>query len=461
MALPSPALTDDVAAWAPTRAAAALHAAGLQTFADVVVRRVRRRRWWTSVPGFGAAAAGRLEELLDANPGLLQRGHELVARTPAETQPWERLVIPADYDGSAGTFRAPKGTSTLGASNDYQAVNAWLLLHEAGATVRAYRKEAERLMLWSVLERGRPLSSLTTEDAVAYRSFLRRPTPAARWVGPAVGRASGQWRPFQRALSPRSAAYALVVINALFRWLVEQRYLIGNAFAGVKVKGGRPDTGLDPSHALNDHEWDLVRPIAADLELLGWTSMAAQRMRFVLDFAYATGLRPGELVAARLGNIQRDEHGDTWLHVVGKGGKKGRVALPTMAISALEWSLVERGLAVSPHRWNPRTPLVPSLDDGSEGVTTSRLWMLMKRFFKLASERLKDFSPGTADKLTRASPHWMRHSHASHALGHGAELVTVRDNLRHASISTTSVYLHGDDVKRARQMRDAFAGTSR
>jgi hypothetical protein len=33
------------------------------------------------------------------------------------------------------------------------------------------------------------------------------------------------------------------------------------------------------------------------------------------------------------------------------------------------------------------------------------------------------------------------------------ELTTVRDNLRHASVSTTSVYLHTDQ---ARQMRDAF-----
>jgi hypothetical protein len=36
------------------------------------------------------------------------------------------------------------------------------------------------------------------------------------------------------------------------------------------------------------------------------------------------------------------------------------------------------------------------------------------------------------------------------------ELTTVRDNLRHASVSTTSVYLHTDQAKRARQMRNAF-----
>jgi hypothetical protein len=33
----------------------------------------------------------------------------------------------------------------------------------------------------------------------------------------------------------------------------------------------------------------------------------------------------------------------------------------------------------------------------------------------------------------------------------------VRDNLRHASLSTTSIYLLGDEVKRARQLRKAFS----
>ena len=55
------------------------------------------------------------------------------------------------------------------------------------------------------------------------------------------------------------------------------------------------------------------------------------------------------------------------------------------------------------------------------------------------------------------SPHWMRHTHASHALARGAELTTVRDNLLHASVATTSIYLHSDEVKRARQMDAAFA----
>jgi site-specific recombinase XerD len=87
------------------------------------------------------------------------------------------------------------------------------------------------------VERGRALSSLTTDDAIAYRDFLRHPTPRARWVGPARPRSSPEWRPFNGNLTPRSVAHALSVLGALFRWLIEQRYVLANPFAGVKVRG--------------------------------------------------------------------------------------------------------------------------------------------------------------------------------------------------------------------------------
>jgi len=72
------------------------------------------------------------------------------------------------------------------------------------------------------------------------------------------------------------------------------------------------------------------------------------------------------------------------------------------------------------------------------------------------AEVIEADSPATVQKPRRASPRWMRHTHATHALARGAELTTVRGNLRHASVSTTSIYLHSDEVKRARQMDDAF-----
>jgi site-specific recombinase XerD len=455
--IPDPKLTDEVSAWLPPRIAAALRRHGIASVADLTLRIPRRRRWWVEVAGLGATGAAQVADFFAGHPHLNERSRALVAVERPAVTPWEHLLVPAQLDGSKGTYRAPQATCTLRANNDYEAVQAWLSLQESAATQRAYRKEAERLTLWAVLERGKALTSLSTEDAIAYRQFLRRPVSRDRWVGPARPRWSSEWRPFQGALSPRSVAYSLSVIGALFRWLVEQRYTLANPFAGVKVKGARRANALDATRAFTDHEWALTRGGADGIEWTqGWTRAAAQRLRFVLDFWYATGLRPEEFITATLGQVRRDDRGDDWVHLVGKGGKEGLVSLPLFGLLALERYLAQRGLPVTRARWNPTIPLVPSLEAGEVGITSSRLRVMLQRFFSQVAEQLEAVSPTTSEKLRRATPHWLRHTHASHALANGADLTTVRDNLRHASVSTTSVYLHTDHVKRAQQMKKAF-----
>jgi site-specific recombinase XerD len=457
--LPVPQISDDIGLWLPARAVATLRAHGIATLADLTVRIPRRRQWWKAIPGLGPAGARRIEAFFALHPALTERARALVIGSPiSDIVPWEKMRLPHEVDGSTGVYRAPRATCTLDADNDYQAVQAWLSLHESAATQRAYRKEAERLILWAIVERGRALSSLTTEDAVAYRAFLRRPTPRERWVGPVRPRGAPDWRPFSGGLSARSAAYTLSVLGALFRWLIEQRYLLANPFAGVKVRGSAGAGALDTSHVFTEGEWVLIRAIADGLEWsYGWAPEAAQRLRFVLDFGYATGLRASELVGATLGDIETDARGDHWLKVVGKGRKLARVALPPLARTALDRHLVERQLPVTPSRWRPDTPLIASLaDEDAARITSVRLWNVLRRFFAKTADIVEADSPVVAQKLRQASPHWIRHTHATHALAHGAELTIVRDNLRHASISTTSIYLHGDDVKRAQQIAGAF-----
>ncbi|MEX3639670.1 phage integrase family protein [Paraburkholderia sp. BR14320] len=461
---PQPRLTDSVGAWLPPRIAQVLCTAHMRTLAELTLRVPRRHLWWRGIPGLGRTGAEQVEALFASHPALTGQARALVERVQPSREndiaPWERWRPVPELDGSRGRFRAPRRACLLNARNDYEAVLAWLALHEAPHTARAYRREAERLMLWAIVERQQALSSLTTDDAIAYRAFLRHPAPRARWTGPPQPRSSAEWRPFARGLSSRSAGYALTVLNALFRWLIEQRYVLGNPFAGLTVRGGQHAAPFDTVRALTGSEWHIVRGLADGLEgSCGWQAPAAQRLRFVLDFLYGTGLRAHELVGAKLHDIHDDGRDEWWLSVAGKGAKPGQVALPPLVRDALDRYLRQRGLPVTRQRWEPSMPVVASLASAAHGrdpITCTRLRQVMDAFFKLAAALVLAENPDLSSRLQKASPHWLRHTHASHALARGVELVAVRDNLRHASISTTSTYLHGDDARRARQFVTAF-----
>ncbi|MFM0616368.1 phage integrase family protein [Paraburkholderia nemoris] len=422
--IPAPQPADPVSRWLTSRTARALAAAGIGSLAELMLLMRRRRRWWQPVPGLGATGARAVEAFLAQHPKLTARA-AVVARTASVGQlvsTWSLASLPAALDGSQGRFRAPRETCGLTATNDAEAIAAWLALHDSPHTGRAYRREAERLLLWAIVERHAPLSSLTTEGAIAYRAFLRHPAPAARWTGPPCPRAAPAWRPFARGLTARSAAYALAVLRALFAWLVDQHYVVLNPFAGVTVRGSAPRQPFDAGRSLTGREWTIVRALAGRLERHGWTAPAAQRLRFVLDFGYATGLRAHEFVAATLGDIKVDSRGAWWLAVTGKGTKPGRVALPPLARDALRSSLKARGLPVTRARWHPATPLVGALDTrhdagqggtheqpGETGISAARLRQMVRKFFEEAADNVETRNPALTTKLRHASPHWLRH----------------------------------------------------
>lgn len=58
-----------------------------------------------------------------------------------------------------------------------------------------------------------------------------------------------------------------------------------------------------------------------------------------------------------------------------------------------------------------------------------------------------------AEKLRAASAHWLRHTAGSN-LANGIELHHVRDTLGH-SLSTTSIYVHGEDDARHAAVSEA------
>ena len=146
---------------------------------------------------------------------------------PVALQPLEQLSLSSDLDRSLGTNRALGTRSQITAQTDVDAIKAWLArIVDTKATFDAYRKESERLLLWSTTELRKPLSSLTHEDLLLYRRFLADPQPAQRWVmtGRKVARADPTWRPFTGPLSPASERQAFVILNTLVAWLVNAGY---------------------------------------------------------------------------------------------------------------------------------------------------------------------------------------------------------------------------------------------
>ena len=66
--------------------------------------------------------------------------------------------------------------------NDLDALRVWLArFSDTKTTLENYRKKAERLLLWSIVQLGKPLSSLTHEDLLVYQHFLADPQPVALW----------------------------------------------------------------------------------------------------------------------------------------------------------------------------------------------------------------------------------------------------------------------------------------
>ncbi len=79
-------------------------------------------------------------------------------------------------------------------------------------------------------------------------------------------------------------------------------------------------------------------------------------------------------------------------------------------------------------------------------MSESQVYRMFKGHFKIAASKVETASD--AGHLIQASTHWLRHTHATHALEAGAAIEEVQENLGHASIATTSIYTHASRKKR-------------
>ena len=81
--------------------------------------------------------------------------------------------------------------------------------------------------------------------------------------------------------------------------------------------------------------------------------------------------------------------------------------------------------------------------DSVQPASRSYIWRIVKDVMQAASDLAMEAGDDFAqDRLQQASTRWLRHTIATDLLNSGADVVSVHDLMDHASISTTSRYLH-------------------
>lgn len=352
---------------------------------------------------------------------------------------------------------APK--ALIRAQTDAEAVAVWLADCRTKKTLRAYKREAERLLFWC-RQRNLTLRDLAYEDLLLFSAFLMAPPP--EWISTAkLPRAHPDWRPMTGPLKPRSHSLAIIIIRKMLKWLHQTGYLPSN-----------PGSLLKPGRARTEAEITRYLPV----EALSWVDEAVDqlpentptyrkqkaRARFLVSLYYEPGIRLFEGAGATMGDMVRDHHGHWWLYIIGKGDTEKRPV-----------PVSERLLAdFQSYREAYRKPPLPAPGDPEPLVLTTRgperratdeaVADALQAVFRRAG-RLADAAgqPELAKLLRQASPHWLRHSCMSHLLDDGTDLATVQAVARHRSIATTGRYLHkrSEDVHAAVSRRSATRKT--
>lgn len=528
---------DEVQGWFVTSLAERLAQAGLRTIEDLAVAVAGDPgSWFANVSGIGILKATRIERFLRAHFGSLEdaldkkgipykqpdsfhpeekQGLRLSLQASAAVEPFsvhplaprQSPVQPGrnpDLDGSQGRLRQLGAPAATEASNDYEAMQTWLQLKSSASTVKLYRREITRLIAWSIQVRQRPMSSLSIEDALAYRDFLGA-IPASILVkkGPkkltAIQRQIREERQdiavagfTQSSLTTSSIKKALVIINGFYNWLVSVRYVTANPFSGVKATSVLPGKGQGTTNADDVESLEFARSRKESIveralpreatdaieSYLAFTHEAKDaeftaRARFIFKFAIMTGLRISEIAAARRDHLEFIEadtstgSGGGWiLHVVGKRSKAREVPMPDALIAHLQSYLAHRGLLLPP---SPSLAVPPGtfLVGGymsklrgkqvGDGVLPQTIHRALKELFSMAitSRTFKD--PKAGDKLRRATTHWLRHSAATRAVAAQVPLDVVASTLGHSSLTTTSRYVRAERVRKLAEMQKLWA----
>lgn len=466
-AVPKP--SDHISKWIRPKTAWALKQEGIITLDDLI-KAIKRRGpgWWRSIPRVGSLRARILVKWINSNaitlgevnvaaplPNTIQQ-LVLDPNSSSTLIPVERMILPSNLDGSKGLNRCAS-FCFIQAKNDLDALLAYLTrFTDQPHTYRSYRKELERFLLWSVMVRRKPMSSLLVEDCQEYMNFLLN--PSENFKGPKVERSSTRWKPFSdQKMNPASQKRAVIVLRGFFKYLTDVRYLSGNPWIAIK-----DPSVTKPLHAMKIHralDKDLWEKFITFLTNLACEPKKSQERIALCAFLLMgdSGLRRHEVVIAQRNKITRYEHKTQniyALEIIGKGNKERLVPVNERTINALRAHWHDHGLNFDTNS-EERPLLLPLViprhskaikkhdEQHRKGYSADGMYPLIKRVWKKFGklEGIEEvFSHEELDKLVKSSPHAFRHTFATLATESNMPPDVIQEILGHASIATTSIY---------------------
>lgn len=217
-----------------------------------------------------------------------------------------------------------------------------------------------------------------------------------------------------RRNSKSSVGRKLSAAKQFFRFLLRRGVIARDPTAGIATPKKRQQL---PVHLTVDDTFRLLEAPPKD-------TPAGLRDRALLEVVYSCGLRVSELTGLDWADV------DTGLELVrvrGKGGKERLVPIGRKALAALD---AYRAHIAELCRRRLRDEKAVFLNRLGQRLTTRTV------------ARLVDHYVAISGISTKASPHALRHSFATHLLNAGADLRAIQELLGHASLSTTQKYTH-------------------
>jgi len=313
-------------------------------------------------------------------------------------------------------YNAPKDVQSS-IESDHMLVQRWLA-EKSSSTQEDYARDLEQFVDFVDL----PLRYVTLGHLQDYREHLQ-----------------------DQGYAKSTQARKLSSVKSIFTFGTRLRYFAHNVGAAVStpnVENNRAERILSEADL-----WAILR----DEKNL--------RNHVLLRLFYASGGRVSDVSDLRWRDLKDRPDlkgpdgrpgGQVTFH--GKGDKTRAVTLYSKI-----WSLIIRlhEQESDEGRGEPNDPVFRSRNGGC--LSKTQIWRIVKQAATRAGIKLKKKtrSDGVVKRdedsnplmVSKVSPHWFRHAHASHALQKGADLELVRETLGHESIETTKTYLHAQPGK--------------